>query len=79
MRISEEIGELLGNGNVVLCKDICIKSHLLPFADMAVLENLYLILRRNPVPPADMFEIAGLMRLGALLVMKAKETAVFFD
>ena len=60
-RVSEEIGELLGNGDVVLCKDICIKPHLLPFADMAVLENLYLILGRNPVPPADMFEIAGLM------------------
>ena len=46
---------------------------------MAVLENLYLILGRNPVPPADMFEIAGQMRLGALLVMETKEAAVFFD
>ena len=79
MRVSEEIGELLGNGNVVLCKDICIKPHFLFFASMTVLENLHLILRRNPVPPADMFEIAGLMRLGALLVMETKEAAVFFD
>jgi hypothetical protein len=78
-RISKEIDKLFGNGDVVLGKDICIKPNLLPFAGMAVLENLHLIPGRNPVPPANMFKFPSLVRLGTLLVMDAKETAVFLD
>ena len=77
--ISKEVDELLGNGDVVLGKDICIKPNLLSFAGMRVLKNLHLILRRNPIPPANMFKFTSLVRLGTLLVMEAKETAVFLD
>ncbi len=78
-RITKEIDELLRNGDVVLGKDIYIKPNTLSFAGMTVLENHYLILGWNPVPPADMFEFTNLVRLGTLLVMEAKETAVFLD
>jgi hypothetical protein len=78
-RISKEIDELLMNGDVVLGKDICVKPNLLSFAGMTVLKNLHLIPRWNPVPPTDMLKLASLVRLGTLLVMEAKETAVFLD
>jgi hypothetical protein len=77
--ISKEIDKLPGNGDVVLGKDICMKPNLLSFAGMTVLENLHLIPGWNPVPPADMFKFASLVRLGTLIVMKAKETALFLN
>jgi hypothetical protein len=75
--ISKEIDDLLGNINIVLGKDICVKATLLSFAGMAVLEDLSLVLGRNPALPANMVEFTGLMRHGTLPVMEAKEIAVF--
>jgi hypothetical protein len=43
---------------------------------MAVLENFELIVGRNLVPFSDMIKIAGLIGLGAFLVMETKERAV---
>ncbi len=75
--ISKEIDKLLGNGDIVLGKDICIKPNLLSFAGMAVLKDLSLVLGKNPVPPANMVEFTGLTRHGTLPVIEAEETAVF--
>jgi hypothetical protein len=43
---------------------------------MAVLENFELIVGRNLVPFYNMIKIAGLIGLGAFLVMETKERAV---
>ncbi len=43
---------------------------------MAVLKNFELIIGGNLVPFSDMIKIAGLIGLGAFLVMETKERAV---
>jgi hypothetical protein len=43
---------------------------------MAVLENFELIVGGNLIPFSDMIKIAGLIGLGAFLIMETKEKAV---
>ncbi len=67
---------LVGNHGPVLCECVGIKPNLFPLSRMAVLENFELIVGGNLVPFSDMIKIAGLIGLGAFLVMETKERAV---
>jgi hypothetical protein len=77
MHISKELDKLLGNGDVVLGNLHQAKPSFLCWHDSA--QESSSIPRWNPVPLADMFKFASLVRLGTLLVIEAKETAVFLD
>jgi hypothetical protein len=59
----------------VLSECVGIEPNLLPLTRMAVLENFELIVGGNLIPFSNMIKIAGLIGLGAFLVMKTKERA----
>ncbi len=75
-RISEEVGKFLRDGHLMLCECVSVKPDVPAFYSMAVHNNLFLISRRNLLPPSNMLKFASLIGFGASFIVETKEAAI---